>query len=111
VKRRARQLVIALLCLLAAQFLIGMTANLYARIPPALPQVRGNLDTRLGLAARWALLHGPLEIKLHVALGLAIGALPTAPSARLAGHAAPPSPPGAPSDRAVETERFNPAAR
>jgi hypothetical protein len=69
-----RQLVITLLCLLAAQFLLGMTANFYARIPRALPGVRGNVDTRLGLAARWALLHGPPEVKFHVAVGLAIGA-------------------------------------
>src|SRR5215472_8076409 len=51
-----------------------MTANFYAQIPHALPGVRGNLDTRLGSAARWALLHGPPEIKLHVAVGLMIGA-------------------------------------
>jgi hypothetical protein len=74
VTRRVRQLLVAILCLLAAQFLIGMTANLYARIPPALPGMRGNIDTRLGSAARWALLRGPVEIKLHVAVGLAIGA-------------------------------------
>jgi hypothetical protein len=65
---------VVLLCLLAAQFVLGMTANLYAQIPPTLTGVRGNLDTRLGSAARWALLHGPPEIKLHVAVGLAIGA-------------------------------------
>jgi hypothetical protein len=35
--------------------------------------VRGNFDARLGSAARWALLHGPHEVKLHVAVGLAIG--------------------------------------
>lgn len=71
--RRARLLVVVLLCLLAAQFMLGMTANLYARIPQTLPGVRGNFDTRVGGAARWALLHGPPEIKLHVAVGLAIG--------------------------------------
>lgn len=72
--RRARQLVMTLLCLLAAQFLLGMTANFYARVPQALPRVRGNVGTRLGLAARWALLHGPLEVRFHVAVGLAIRA-------------------------------------
>jgi hypothetical protein len=71
--RRARLLVLALLSLLAAQFLVGMTANLYAPIPRDLPGVRGNFDSRLGSAARWALLHGPPEIKLHVVAGLAIG--------------------------------------
>jgi hypothetical protein len=74
VTRRARPLVVVLLCLLAAQFVLGMTANFYARVPQTLPGVRGNFDTRLGLAARWALLHGPPEVKLHVAVGLAIGA-------------------------------------
>ena len=64
--RRARQLTVVLLCLLAAQFVVGMTANFYARIPPTLPGVRGNFDARLGSAARWALLHGPPEVKLHV---------------------------------------------
>lgn len=72
--RRARQLMVALLCLLAAQFVLGMTANFYAQIPRALPGVHGNFDSRLGSAARWALLHGPPEIKLHVAVGLTIGA-------------------------------------
>jgi hypothetical protein len=74
VTRRARQLTVMLLCLLAVQFLLGMTANFYAPVPQALPGVRGNFDTRLGSAARWALLHGPPEVKLHVAVGLAIGA-------------------------------------
>jgi hypothetical protein len=65
---------VALLCLLAVQFVLGMTANFYAQIPHALPGVGGNFDTRVGSAARWALLHGPPEIKLHVAVGLTIGA-------------------------------------
>ena len=77
--RRARRLTVVLLCLLAAQFVLGMTANIYARIPPALPGVRGNFDARLGSAARWALLHGPPEVKLHVAVGLAIGVSAIAP--------------------------------
>jgi hypothetical protein len=62
-----------LLCLLTAQFVLGMTASFYARIPPTVPGVRGNFDARLGSAARWALLHGPPEVKLHVTVGLAIG--------------------------------------
>jgi hypothetical protein len=65
---------VVLLCLLAAQFVLGMTVNFYAQIPQALPGVRGNFDTRLGSAAWWGLLHGPPEVKLHVAVGLAIGA-------------------------------------
>lgn len=39
-----------------------------------MPGLHGNLDARLGAAARWALLHGPPELKIHVAAGLAIGA-------------------------------------
>jgi len=66
--------VITLLCLLASQFLLGMTAYFYAQNPRAVPGIRGNVDTRLGLAARWGLLHGPLEVKFHVVVGLAIGA-------------------------------------
>jgi len=62
-----------LLALLAAQFLPGMITNLNAPIPPAVPGLHGNLDARLGAAARWALLHGPPELKIHVAAGLAIG--------------------------------------
>ena len=45
--RRARQLTVVLLCLLAAQFVLGMTANFCARMPPTLPEVRGNVDARL----------------------------------------------------------------
>jgi hypothetical protein len=59
--------------MLAAQFLLGMVSNFYAKIPTRLPAERGNFDNRLGAAARWALLHGPVELKIHVALGLALG--------------------------------------
>jgi hypothetical protein len=68
----SRALAAVLLALLAAQFLLGMI-NLYAPIPPAVPGLHGNLDARLGAAARWALLHGPPELKIHGAAGLAIG--------------------------------------
>ncbi len=70
---RLRPLAWALVALLAAQFLLGMFTNLYSRLPPAVPGLRGNFDTRLGTAARWALLHGPLELKAHVIIGLAVG--------------------------------------
>ena len=39
--RRARQLMVVLLCLLAAQLVLGMTANFYARVPTTLTGVRG----------------------------------------------------------------------
>lgn len=70
---RARRLAAALVGMLAAEFLLGMVSNFYARLPTRLPADHGNLDNRLGAAARWALLHGPVELKVHVALGLALG--------------------------------------
>lgn len=69
-----RRLAALLLALLAVQFLLGMVANFYAPIPDVLPDQHGNVDARLGAAARWGLLRGPLEVRLHVAIGLAIGA-------------------------------------
>ena len=60
--------------LLATQFLLGMTTNFYAQIPHTLPQAHANFDTRLGAAANWGLLHGPIELQIHVAIGLLIGA-------------------------------------
>jgi len=73
VTRPFRVLAVVLVALLAAQFLVGMITNLYAAIPPVIPGLRGNFDNRLGAAARWALLRGPPELKVHVAAGLAIG--------------------------------------
>jgi hypothetical protein len=72
--RLLRPLAVVLLGLLAAQFLLGMITNLYAQLPAAVPGLHGNLDNRLGAAARWALLHGPPVLKIHVIAGLAIGA-------------------------------------
>ena len=71
--RLLRPLAWVLVGLLASQFLLGMVTNLYARLPAALPGLHGSLDTRLGHAARWALLHGPPVLKIHVIVGLAIG--------------------------------------
>lgn len=75
-----RPLAAVLVGLLAAQFLLGMITNLYAPIPPAVPGLHGNLDARLGAAARWALLHGPPELKIHVVVGLATGGCAIAPA-------------------------------
>jgi hypothetical protein len=50
-----------------------MVSNFYARVPVSVPGVRGNLDHRLGAAVRWALLHGPPEVQVHVVLGLSLG--------------------------------------
>ena len=71
--RLLRPLAWALVGLLASQFLLGMVTNLYARLPAVVPGLHGGLDTRLGTAARWALLHGPLVLQVHVIVGLAIG--------------------------------------
>lgn len=71
--RLLRPLAWVLVGLLASQFLLGMVTNLYARLPAAVPGLHGSLDNRLGTAARWALLHGPLVLKIHVIVGLAIG--------------------------------------
>jgi hypothetical protein len=73
VRRVRRPLVAVQLALLAGQFLLGMVSNFYAQLPSSVPGVRGNFDNRLGVAARWALLHGPPELQAHVALGLSLG--------------------------------------
>lgn len=64
--------------LLLAQFVVGMIANLYVQIPRVHPGTRGatpfseNLQqTVQGLG--WALAHGALALRVHVALGLALG--------------------------------------
>lgn len=68
-----RPLAAAIFAVLCGQFLLGMVSNFYARLPKDVPGVRGNFDSKLGAAARWALLHGPPELQAHVALGIAIG--------------------------------------
>jgi hypothetical protein len=64
--------------LLLAQFVVGMVANLYVQIPRVHPGTEGatpfseNLgQTLAGLG--WALAHGALTLRVHVALGLALG--------------------------------------
>ena len=59
--------------MLAGQFVLGMVSNFYAKLPTRLPGEHGNVDNRLGAAARWALVQGPVELQAHVALGLALG--------------------------------------
>jgi hypothetical protein len=68
-----RRVAAGLVGMLAAQFVLGMLSNFYANIPTRLPGEHGGLDNRLGTAARWALLHGPVEVQVHVALGLLLG--------------------------------------
>jgi uncharacterized membrane protein YfcA len=68
-----RRLTFALVGMLAIQFVLGMVSNFYAKLPTKLPGEHGNLDNHLAAAARWALLHGPVELQAHVALGLALG--------------------------------------
>jgi hypothetical protein len=73
VRRSLRPLTAAIFGLLCGQFLLGMVSNFYAQLPKDVPGVHGNFDSKLGAAARWALLHGPSELQAHVAFGLAIG--------------------------------------
>lgn len=68
-----RRLARAIFGLLCGQFLLGMVSNFYAQLPKDVPGVHGNFDSKLGAAARWALLHGPVELKAHVAVGLTLG--------------------------------------
>jgi hypothetical protein len=72
--RALRPLAATILVLLNVQFLLGMTSNFYAELPRTVPGTHGNFDSRLGAAARWALLHGPPELQAHVAVGLLLGA-------------------------------------
>jgi hypothetical protein len=73
VRRTLRPLAAAIFGLLCGQFLLGMVSNFYAQLPMDVPGVHGSFDSKLGAAARWALLHGPPELQAHVALGLTIG--------------------------------------
>jgi hypothetical protein len=107
VTRPLRGLAAVLLAVLAAQFLLGMITNLYAPIPPAVPGLHGNLDARLGAAARWALLHGPPELKIHVAA--ASPSVP-APFPRRCSHSAPGSDRGAYSPCPACSRRYPPAS-
>ncbi len=76
--RALRPLATIMLVLQLAQFLVGMVVNLYVQIPPVHPGTQGaspfseNLpQTVQGLG--WALAHGELALRVHVALGLLLG--------------------------------------
>ena len=78
VPRALRPLATATLVLLLTQFLVGMVVNLYVQLPPVHPGTAGaspfaeNLpQTAQGLG--WALAHGELAVRVHVALGLLLG--------------------------------------
>jgi hypothetical protein len=71
----------AQLILLAAEFLAGMTLNLYTRLPASHPgSVRRGSDyfTDLGRAEDWVFAGGPAALRVHVVLGLLIGAVAVA---------------------------------
>jgi hypothetical protein len=80
-RRRARLWLAALaaeLILLAAEFLAGMTVNLYGRLPVSHPgSVRRGSDyfTDLGRAEYWVFTGGPAALRVHVVLSLLIGAV------------------------------------
>ncbi len=62
-----------LLILLGIQFLIGMMTNLWVVIPETHPGSNAP-DYFLGLlqGIPWALVHGPLMLQLHIAVGLGL---------------------------------------
>lgn len=71
-----RAALIVQLILLAAEFVAGMAANLYARVPAVHPgSVRPGTDyfTDLARAERWVLGSGPPALPVHVVLSLLIG--------------------------------------
>ena len=78
------------LILLAAQFVLGMAVNLFARIPAAHPgSVRPGSDyfTSLARAVSWALTGGQVLLRLHVIAGLlaVVAGLVLVPAAMWAG--------------------------
>ena len=67
-----RRLVLWTLPALAAQFLLGMAVNLFAAIPPEHPGTRAGFFAGVPQVVAWALGHGAVTLRLHVALGLAL---------------------------------------
>ncbi|MGC8488196.1 MAG: hypothetical protein ACP5QO_08250 [Clostridia bacterium] len=81
--RSLRGHTLALLFLLVMEFLIGMWVNLFVKIPPHHPGVSPSYFAGVAGGVPWALLHGPLVLQLHVALGLILGLMGIAHLVRL----------------------------
>jgi len=62
---RLRVTALAMVVLLVAQFVAGIAANLYVKIPPRIPGTRAG---KPGIG--WALAHGPADLRIHVSLAL-----------------------------------------
>lgn len=60
---RLRVTALSMVVLLVAQFVAGVVANLYVRIPATIPGTKAGKPD-LG----WALAHGPADLRIHVVL-------------------------------------------
>jgi len=70
-----RRLVALMLWLLTAEFLLGMSVNLFVEIPAAHPSSgAASYFSGLSSSVGWVLAHGALLLRLHVALGLLLTA-------------------------------------
>jgi hypothetical protein len=63
--RRLRVTALSMVVLLVAQFVAGIVANLYVKVPATIPGTKaGKPDIP------WALAHGPVDLRIHVSLAL-----------------------------------------
>lgn len=63
--RRLRVTSLSMVVLLVAQFVAGIVANLYVKIPATIPGTKAGKPD-IG----WALAHGPADLRIHVSLAL-----------------------------------------
>jgi hypothetical protein len=63
--RRLRVTALSMVALLVAQFVAGIVANLYVKIPATIPGTKARKPD-IG----WALAHGPADLRIHVSLAL-----------------------------------------
>ena len=74
VGRRFRRLTLAIMGLLVLEFLVGMGVNLFVVISPYHPGAATSYGMGASAGIGWALTAGPLALRLHVALGMVLGA-------------------------------------
>lgn len=68
---RPRPVAAVALLFLAIQFLAGMVVNLYVQIPAAHPGAQApEYFSGVARGIGWALVHGAVALRVHVALGL-----------------------------------------
>jgi hypothetical protein len=63
--RRLRVTSLSMVVLLVAQFVAGIVANLYVKIPATIPGTKAGKPD-IG----WALAHGPADLRIHVGLAI-----------------------------------------